>query len=212
MRRGSLNAAEEITGHKYETLGDWLRRAAAHAEAITACGPTQLQSTRRGSRCLLVLCQKKHSPPATPDGAPVDASRQPAAPATVADGGTTLGWVSPMDRPTRLIVAWALRPRKMKPHRQWSPVITRQRTAGAHRRPAWCAAPGVSDGKTIYRQAVAKTYRDPVHTGKRGPTAIATDGWRRSDPGNQAPAGPPPGQGRNPSGLWRGARRAVHGA
>jgi hypothetical protein len=34
MRRGSLNAAEEITGHKYETLGEWLRRAAGHAEAI----------------------------------------------------------------------------------------------------------------------------------------------------------------------------------
>ena len=36
MRRGSLSAAEEITGHKYETLGRWLRAAAAHAEALTA--------------------------------------------------------------------------------------------------------------------------------------------------------------------------------
>jgi transposase-like protein len=35
MRRGSLRAAEEITGHKYETIGDWLLRAHAHAEAIT---------------------------------------------------------------------------------------------------------------------------------------------------------------------------------
>jgi transposase-like protein len=35
MRRGSLSAAEEITGHKYETIGVWLRRAAEHAEAIT---------------------------------------------------------------------------------------------------------------------------------------------------------------------------------
>ncbi len=35
MRRGSLKAAEEISGHKYETIGTWLRRAAAHAEAIT---------------------------------------------------------------------------------------------------------------------------------------------------------------------------------
>ncbi|WP_397546027.1 hypothetical protein ABUL39_01855 [Rhodothermus marinus] len=35
MRRGSLSAAEEITGHKYETIGRWLRRAAEHAEAIT---------------------------------------------------------------------------------------------------------------------------------------------------------------------------------
>lgn len=35
MRRGSLSAAEEITGHKYETLGRWLRSAAEHAEAVT---------------------------------------------------------------------------------------------------------------------------------------------------------------------------------
>ena len=35
MRRGSLSAAEEVSGHKYETIGDWLRRAALHAEALT---------------------------------------------------------------------------------------------------------------------------------------------------------------------------------
>ncbi len=35
LRRGSLLAAEEITGHKYETISRWLRRAAAHAEALT---------------------------------------------------------------------------------------------------------------------------------------------------------------------------------
>ena len=35
MRRGSLRAAEEVTGHKYETIGRWLRLAAAHAEALT---------------------------------------------------------------------------------------------------------------------------------------------------------------------------------
>lgn len=35
MRRGSLRAAEEITGHKYETISAWLKRAAAHAEALT---------------------------------------------------------------------------------------------------------------------------------------------------------------------------------
>ncbi len=34
MRRGSLSAAEEITGHQSETIGRWLRRAADHAEAI----------------------------------------------------------------------------------------------------------------------------------------------------------------------------------
>ncbi len=35
MRRGSLRAAEEITGHKYETISEWLKRAARHAAAIT---------------------------------------------------------------------------------------------------------------------------------------------------------------------------------
>lgn len=35
MRRGSLRAAEEITGHKYETISAWLHRAAEHAEALT---------------------------------------------------------------------------------------------------------------------------------------------------------------------------------
>lgn len=35
MRRGSLRAAEEVTGHKYETIGRWLRLAAEHAEALT---------------------------------------------------------------------------------------------------------------------------------------------------------------------------------
>lgn len=35
MRRGSLRAAEELTGHKYETIGHWLRLAAQHAEALT---------------------------------------------------------------------------------------------------------------------------------------------------------------------------------
>lgn len=35
MRRGSLRAAEEISGHKYETIGKWLRLAGAHAEALT---------------------------------------------------------------------------------------------------------------------------------------------------------------------------------
>jgi transposase-like protein len=35
LRRGSLRAAEEITGHKYETIGRWLRLAAEHAGALT---------------------------------------------------------------------------------------------------------------------------------------------------------------------------------
>jgi transposase-like protein len=35
MRRGSLRAAEEISGHKYETISVWLKRAATHAAALT---------------------------------------------------------------------------------------------------------------------------------------------------------------------------------
>jgi transposase-like protein len=35
MRRGSLRAAEEMTGHKYETISGWLKRAAIHAQALT---------------------------------------------------------------------------------------------------------------------------------------------------------------------------------
>lgn len=36
MRRGSLRAAEEITGHNYETISVWLQRAAAHCADFTA--------------------------------------------------------------------------------------------------------------------------------------------------------------------------------
>jgi transposase-like protein len=35
MRRGSLRGAEEISGHKWETIRDWVLRANAHAEALT---------------------------------------------------------------------------------------------------------------------------------------------------------------------------------
>jgi hypothetical protein len=35
LRRGRLLAAEDVTGHKYETIGRWLRRAAAHAAVLT---------------------------------------------------------------------------------------------------------------------------------------------------------------------------------
>ena len=45
MRRGSLRAAEDITHHKYETIGIWLRRAAAHAEALTAVLVQELHLT-----------------------------------------------------------------------------------------------------------------------------------------------------------------------
>ena len=43
LRRGSLRAAEEITGHKYEPVGKWLQRAAAHAAVLTAALVHDLQ-------------------------------------------------------------------------------------------------------------------------------------------------------------------------
>lgn len=45
QRRGSLLAAEELTGHKYETIGRWLRRAGAHADALTDVLVHDLQLT-----------------------------------------------------------------------------------------------------------------------------------------------------------------------
>lgn len=35
MRRGSLSAAEEVTGHKWETVREWLILAGEHAEQLT---------------------------------------------------------------------------------------------------------------------------------------------------------------------------------
>src|SRR5262249_8118304 len=35
MRRGSLRAAEEVTGHNYETISQWLHLAARQAGALT---------------------------------------------------------------------------------------------------------------------------------------------------------------------------------
>lgn len=35
MSRGSLRAAEELTGHNYDTIAVWLQRLGAHAEAVT---------------------------------------------------------------------------------------------------------------------------------------------------------------------------------
>ena len=35
LRRGSLRAAEEQTGHNYETIATWIKRLADHAQAVT---------------------------------------------------------------------------------------------------------------------------------------------------------------------------------
>ena len=43
MGRGSLRAAEAVTGHKYETIGHWLHLAARHAAEIEAALVRDLQ-------------------------------------------------------------------------------------------------------------------------------------------------------------------------
>jgi hypothetical protein len=35
LRRGSLRAAEEQTGHNYETISTWIQRIGEHADAVT---------------------------------------------------------------------------------------------------------------------------------------------------------------------------------
>lgn len=35
LRRGSLRAAEEQSGHNYETIAGWIRRLGNHADAVT---------------------------------------------------------------------------------------------------------------------------------------------------------------------------------
>jgi transposase-like protein len=90
MRRGSLSAAEEITGHKHETIGRWLRAAALHAEQITEAFGAGSPLDGRGGGRFLVVCQKK------------SASLNDAPAAT----GPRWGCLS-VDRATRFVVAWA---------------------------------------------------------------------------------------------------------
>ena len=45
LRRGRLPAAAVVTGHPDETIARWLRRAAAHAEAVTAALVHDVQVT-----------------------------------------------------------------------------------------------------------------------------------------------------------------------
>lgn len=65
MRRGSFRAAEEITGHKYETISAWMRRAADHAEALTAVLSTDLHLTAVEIDEFWSFVQKKRVRPAT---------------------------------------------------------------------------------------------------------------------------------------------------
>lgn len=65
LRRGSLRAAEEQTGHKYETLGRWLRRAGAHAEALTEALVEELHLSAVEVDEFWSFVRKKGAPPRT---------------------------------------------------------------------------------------------------------------------------------------------------
>src|SRR5437588_13121318 len=65
MRRGSLRAAEEITGHKYETISGWLKRAATHAAAITQVLASDLHLSQVEIDEFWSFVQKKTAPPAS---------------------------------------------------------------------------------------------------------------------------------------------------
>lgn len=45
LHRGSLRAAEEQTGHNYDTIAEWIRRVGAHAQTVTAILATELDLT-----------------------------------------------------------------------------------------------------------------------------------------------------------------------
>lgn len=62
LRRGSLRAAEEQTGHKYETISKWLRRAGRHAEALTAALVRELALTEAEIDEFWSFVRKKGAP------------------------------------------------------------------------------------------------------------------------------------------------------
>ncbi len=66
MRRGSLRAAEEITGHKYETISVWLKRAAEHAEALTQVMACDLHVSQVEIDEFWSFVQKKRASKASP--------------------------------------------------------------------------------------------------------------------------------------------------
>jgi transposase-like protein len=66
LRRGSLLAAEEVTGHKYETIARWLRQAAAHAEALTAALVHDLHLTEVEVDAVWSFVQHKGGQPKRP--------------------------------------------------------------------------------------------------------------------------------------------------
>ena len=66
MRRGSLRGAEEITGHKYETISVWLKRAASHAAALTPVLASDLHLSQVAIDEFWSCVQKKRAQLASP--------------------------------------------------------------------------------------------------------------------------------------------------
>jgi len=66
LRRGSLLAAEELPGHTYETVGRWLRQAAAHAEALTTALVTEVQLSEVAVDEFWSFVQQKGTRPTRP--------------------------------------------------------------------------------------------------------------------------------------------------
>ena len=151
MRWGSLSAAEDITGHKHETIGRWLR-AAQHAQQITEVLVRELHLTVVEVDAFWSFVKKSASSSDAP-----------------AETGPRWGCLS-VDRATRFVVAWAFAGSEDAAAPQVG-AQTRRRTAG-HGGISW-----VSDGRAVYRQEVGRVYRDAQRLGKRErPRLVPTAG------------------------------------
>ena len=91
MRRGSLRAAEEITGHKYETISVWLKRAATHAEALTQVLARDLHLSQVEIDEFWSFVHKKR-------GQLVSLTRENAGDAWSKTGTVALSWPAPVAR------------------------------------------------------------------------------------------------------------------
>jgi len=150
MRRGSLRAAEEITGHKYETIGEWLRRASQHADALTAILMQDLHPSTVEIDEFWSFVRKKNGSP------------------DEADAGERWGCLV-QDRPSRFIIACATG-RIGDDLVERAVTLTVARTQG--RSLTWC-----SDGWRGYAAVLRRAYHRPGRSGKSGrpPLVVPAD-------------------------------------
>ncbi len=156
MRRGSLRAAEEISGHKSETIGRWLRLATQHPQAIPEGRVEDLPLPE--VEAFWSFGEKR---------VPMRESRpaRRAKGALAGEAGRRTGpraWGSP----GRL----GLRKPPPFPRRCLGPV--RERRGGG-------GVPWGSEGRDPDRAEIRRGYRDPPRIGKRGPPPLGrTPGLR----------------------------------